>query len=196
MLLLWLAVLSMMSEPVQGLEPLLEPGSVLLLGEIHGTVESPAFASLAVRAALDTSHPVTVALEIPREETVRIAAYLQSEGKSNDRTALLAGAFWIDPFQDGRRSKAMLALIEDLRVLIKRGKRVHVTLLDDPGAISANRDRDVIMADNLQTAFELSPTDVFIVLTGNAHSRITGRSMGQLFARGMPALKVTALDVA
>ena len=127
---------------------------------------------------------------------MRIAAYLQSEGKSNDRTALLAGAFWIDPFQDGRRSKAMLALIEDLRVLIKRGKRVHVTLLDDPGAISANRDRDVIMADNLQTAFELSPTDVFIVLTGNMHSRIMGRSMGQLFARGMPALKVTALDVA
>ena len=173
------------------LAALVKPGSVLFLGEIHGTNESPAFVSRAVRLAASGDHSVTVALEIPKSETARIERYLHSKGQPADRAALLLGPFWTDPYQDGRRSKAMLTLIDDLRAM----KNVHVVLIDEPDAVSAQRDRDVIMADNLQTAVELAPHDVFIVLTGNNHSRLAGTSMANLFVRGMPSVKVTSLDV-
>jgi hypothetical protein len=185
-------LLSILLLVIEGLAALLKPGSVLFIGEIHGTNESPAFVSSAGSLAASTKHSVTVALEIPKSETARVECYLRSDGRPADRAALLAGPFWTDPFQDGRRSKAMLKLIDDLR----RQKSVRVVLIDDPDATSAKRDRDAVMADNLQTAVELAPDDVFIVLTGNNHSRLAGTSMAQLFARAMPSLKVTSLDVA
>ncbi|HTQ81108.1 MAG TPA: hypothetical protein VMM92_14000, partial [Thermoanaerobaculia bacterium] len=102
---------------IAGLAPLLAPGHGLLLGEVHGTVESPAFLANAVCLALQAGRSVTVALEIPLQEEARFEAYLGSAGSAADRTALLAGAFWQDPYQDGRRSQAMLALLESLRRL-------------------------------------------------------------------------------
>src|ERR1051326_1106924 len=99
-------------DPVDGLGPLLEPGSVLLLGEMHGTEESPAFVDRAACLAHKAGQPVTVALEIPVQEEPLISAYLSSQGGEKDRAALLRGSFWADPYQDGRRSKAMLGLIE------------------------------------------------------------------------------------
>jgi hypothetical protein len=187
-----LAVSAAPCEPVNGLMPLLKPGSVLFIGEIHGTNESPAFVGRAACLASGGNHSVTVALEIPKSESARFERYLHSTGRQADRDALLAGPFWTDSFQDGRRSKAMLALIDDLRML----KTVRVVLIDEPDATSAKRDRDAVMADNLQTAVELAPDDIFIVLTGNQHSRLAGTSMAQLFVRGMPRVNVSSLDVA
>jgi len=191
-------------EPVEGLGPLLEPGSVLLLGEIHGNTQSPGFVSRAACLALDAGHPVTVALEIPRQEEERTAAFLASEGGEKDRSAFLAGPFWTDPYQDGRRSQAMLALIENLRSLRKAGKPIRLALLDTTVPPADGRSRDHVMADNLKVAFDASPKDVLIALTGNLHSRVTMGSpwdpkyepMGYFFTQAKPAVKVTALDVA
>jgi hypothetical protein len=191
-------------EPVEGLGPLLDPGSVLFLGEIHGNAQSPGFVIRAACLALEAGHPVTVALEIPQQEEERIAAYLASDGAEKDRTALLAGPFWTDPYQDGRRSQAMLALIEDLRALRRKGKPVRLVLLDTTVPPADGRSRDHTMADTLKAAYDASPQDVFIALTGNLHSRVTLGSpwnpkyepMGYFFIQAKPAVKVTALDVA
>jgi hypothetical protein len=160
-------------EPLEGITPLLEPGSVLLLGEMHGTTQSQAFVSRAACLALGAGHPVTVALEIPQQEEARITAYLASDGGEKDRAALLAGPFWAGTYKDGRSSRAMLGLIEDLRAMRRKGSPVRVALIDSMVPPADGRSRDHMMADNLKAAFDAAPKDVFLALTGNLHSRVT-----------------------
>jgi len=190
-------------DPVEGLAPFLEPGSILLLGDIHGTAESPAFASRAACLAHKAGHAVTVALEIPIQEEPLITAYLSSPGGEKDRAAVLAGPFWTDKFQDGRRSLAMLGLLEDLRILRRQGSPVRLLLLDafPPSADDPTRDR--LMARNLKAAVDAHPQDVVLVMTGNLHSRVTLGSpwdpkyepMGYHLTQAEPKRKITALDV-
>jgi len=180
---------------------LLRRGQILLLGEMHGSQESPAFVAGAACRGLRAGRSVTVALEIPTEEESRVAAYLASGGNIEERDTLLAGAFWQDPFQDGRRSQAMVALLEDLRRWAHEGRKVRVRLLDRlPKAAAPERDR--AMAAELETAVKASPDDLFLVLTGNLHTRTSRgtpwdpkqENMGFLVAPSHPGL--LALDVA
>jgi hypothetical protein len=185
---------------VRGIEPLLKPG-VVLLGEIHGTNESPAFVGEIVCHALRAGLPVTVGLEIPGEEEPRFAAYLDSAGTAADREALLAGAFWQDAYQDGRRSEAMLGLVERLRQLRKQGAKVRLVLLDVTGA-SSGQERDRAMAERLKAAAGGAPADLIVTLTGNIHNRTVQGTpwdasyepMGYLVARDS-ALHPLSLDV-
>jgi len=118
---------------IEGLEPLLAPGAGVLFGEIHGTVESPAFVANAACLALRAGFPVTVALEIPREEQPRVDTFLASAGMVADRAALLDSSFWQDKYQDGRRSQAMLSLLDELRRLRRGGHPIRAT----PGSAAA-----------------------------------------------------------
>ncbi|HZF08455.1 MAG TPA: hypothetical protein VFE33_06650 [Thermoanaerobaculia bacterium] len=189
---------------VEGLAPLLAAGHGLLLGEMHGTVESPAFLADAVCLALQAGRSVTVALEIPLQEKARFEAFLGSAGSAADRTALLAGAFWQDPYQDGRQSAAMLALLESLRQLRHSGNAgaaLPVVLLDSTPQAPA---RDRFMAERLSAAVAQRPQDLFLALTGNYHNRLAPGApwdahyepMGLLLSRLRPDLPLTALDVA
>ena len=56
--------------PIAGTEHVLEPGTVVLLGEIHGTREGPETVSRLACAALEQGQQVTVALEIPQNEAI------------------------------------------------------------------------------------------------------------------------------
>jgi hypothetical protein len=189
-------------QEVEGLQPLLTPGSGLLLGEIHGTVESPAFVANAACLALRAGHPVTVVLEVPREEQGRVDAFLASHGTAADRTALLDSPFWTDVYQDGRRSQAMLALLDDLRKLRQGGRPVRATLMDRTERPSSGQERDHWMAEELAQTFDKNPDAVVIVLSGNVHSRITRGTpweanyepVGFLLVNARPDLRVTALD--
>ena len=207
---LWLVLLLILStqasraatlecKEVPGIDPLLKKGQILLLGEMHGTTEVPAFVSTAACRGLRAGHSVTVGLEIWTDEAARIAISLASGGKPEDRAALLAGPFWRDVYQDGRRSQGMFALIEDVRRLRKEGRKVQVKVFDRlPKAPGAERDR--AMAEELLSAIEASPEDLFLVLAGNLHTR-TARgtpwdpnleNMGYLVAQRRPT--VVALD--
>ena len=189
-------------QPVDGLPPLLLPGSVLLLGELHGTAESPAFTGNAVCLALAARLPVTVGLEIWREEEARIAAFLGSPGAAADRAALFASPFWRDSYQDGRRSEAMAALLENLRRFRHDGWPVRVTLLDRQ-VNGSGQERDRALAERLRGIVAAAPTDLVITLTGNLHPRLAKgvpwdksyENMGFLFTQAAPGVKATALDV-
>ncbi len=157
--------------PLGGLDEVLKPGKILLLGETHGTAESPAFvADLACHAA-QTGRPVTVALEVNRAETPRVEAYLASKGLPEDRATLVQGDFWSNQVRDGRSSEAMAGLVESLRRLRQQGASLKVELIDPgPGEYKDGPDRDRRMAANLEAAVERSPGDVFVSLTGNLHN--------------------------
>jgi hypothetical protein len=154
-----------------GLSPLLAPGQILLLGEIHGGVEGPALLGEAACAATLDSGTAVVALEVPVQEQARLTAFLDSDGSAEARTALLGGPFWQRSYQDGRSSLAMLALLDHLRLLRSAGHDVRIFAFDEkpsaPGQV-----RDDAMAAALIAAVEAAPAGaVFLAFAGNVHTR-------------------------
>lgn len=187
---------------IAGLDPLLEPGTVLLLGEIHGTREAPAFAAGATCRALELGRDVVLALEIPLDERSSFETYLESLGGAEDRRALLDGPFWKRASQDGRSSHAMADLIERARTLRAGSGRLDVRLFDRDGE-GGSQARDRRMARELGEIAADAPDAVMVVLTGNVHARITPGTrwdpdfepMGYLLREALPDRPIVALDL-
>lgn len=160
-------------------------GSVLF-GEMHGSVEAPAFFLGAVCSPLrDRSVPaVVVGLEFPLEQSEPIAAYLDSAGRPADGTALLSTAFWRRSEQDGRTSAAMFELVEGLRVLSHADSRLQVAVFDDRSG-DARGERERMMARAWQKSRAAHPGAMSLALTGNLHARRTAGFAGDPAYRPM-----------
>lgn len=167
--------------PVSGLAGLMRPGgAVVLLGEVHGTEQSPAFVGDVLCAAARERIPVALGLEIQPAEQARIDRYLDSRGGAEDRARLLAGPFWRPSLLDGRTSEAMLRLIERARALRAAGSAVRILAfapdLPEPGA------RDRAMAGIVAAAARERPGDLLVAVAGNVHTRLTrGTSFDSTF---------------
>ncbi len=103
---------------------------VLVIGEMHGSNEYPAFAKSVVCQLLAANKPVILGLEIPENEQVAINRYLQSQGTADDRRVLQQGKFWQGKIQDGRSSVAMFGLIDAVRRLKQAGQKVLLAAFD------------------------------------------------------------------
>lgn len=160
--------------PVNALDRLAEQAPMLIIGELHGTRETPALVAELARLWADRG-AVQVGLEIPAQEQPRLDAFLRSAGVEADRQALLAGEFWQTPRErsDGRRSEAMLALLESLRSARVAGAPIDVLAFDDAAFHGPARDRNARMAEHLRLAHEAQPQTRTLVLTGNYHARWT-----------------------
>ena len=157
-----------------GLDSLLSPGRILLLGEIHGTEEGPAIVGEAACATADEGLPVVVVLEIPHGEQEAIEAFLASDGGEEAIGTLLGREFWQRGYQDGRSSAAMLALIDDLRSLRSAGNAVSVRTIDTDERLPTSQDRDGLLGRGIVEAVETAGSDaVVLALLGNVHSRTT-----------------------
>ena len=66
--------------PIAGVAPLLVPGTIVMLGEIHGTVETPAFVGDLACHGLVRGHRVLLGLEYPASEQADLETYLASDG--------------------------------------------------------------------------------------------------------------------
>jgi len=146
----------------------LPPHGTLMLGDLHGTREIPAFVGRIVAAAV-AREPVVLALEIPKDHTASIQAFLTSDGSPAMRAKLVSGPWWQMPFQDGRRSVAMADLLETVRELRAAGKPVDVVLIDDDGQREAGG-REEAMAQNVIAARRARPDAALIVYAGNLHT--------------------------
>jgi hypothetical protein len=176
---------------IAGAEPLLVPGAHIILGEAHGNVETPGF--VAALACLATKRgPLRIALEIPVDEQNAIDTFLASAGTASDKKQLLGGAFWIDAYQDGRRSQAMAELLDSLRQLRRLGMDLKVVTLDGKDA-----NRDQAMSERLLAAFSHDAKATFLVLCGNMHARKASGRWKQTFMATYVLQKgaqVTTLD--
>ncbi len=186
----------------EGLTSLIRPGAALLVGEMHGTIESPEFVGAVACAAIERRLGVTVALEVPREERARVVTFLGSSGTANDRAALLAGPFWQAEYQDGRRSQAMLALFDHLRRLRGSGS-LEVALIDRAESPATSQARDRWMAEALMAALAERRHGFVVSLTGNVHSRLERgvpwdpdfEPAGFIVRSAQPLLDLVSLDV-
>jgi hypothetical protein len=145
---------------------------MLLFGEMHGSLEAPAFVG-EVACAYSKDGPTALGLEIPGAEQVAIDRYLESDGGVEARTALLAGAFWTK-YPDGRSSAAMVDLIERMRVLRGQGQALSVFVFDLP----SDRDRDAAMADAIRAFHATNPGTRIVALMGNIHASQTPMKRG------------------
>lgn len=171
----------------------------VIVGEMHGTNETPdAFANLVCLAA-KARGPVTVAIEYPADMQPVLDAWLASDGSDAARAALLAGPFWRKPMQDGRTSIAFLRMLDRLRLMHLAGTVLSVRGFDAPWDGSDKRDRNAAMADRLTKIADTVP-GLTLVLVGNYHAIIreipSPRGAVHPAASLLPADKRVAVDVA
>ena len=157
---------------VAGAEQVLVPGAVVILSDVPGTVEAPRFASALACQSLASGKPVTLALDLPREERPAVDAFLDSDGSPAARKRLLAAPSW----RQQSASLARLELLEWVRTARAAGKPIWVTLLgtDELPARSASteREREHRMATALARAVDTTPRSVVIGLVANPHARL------------------------
>jgi hypothetical protein len=146
---------------------------LVMLGEIHGTQQSPLVLLSVVEAAVEHGHRVLVGLELIYDKISDEEDFVENPKQNRQLADVLHGSFWRDEYQDGRASLAMSELLVGLRVLNKkRADSVQVVILDDRVAYSgAIGSRDKFMADRLRTAIDKGNADFIVTLTGNLHNK-------------------------
>jgi len=157
--------------PIPGSETL--TGSIVVLGELHGTAEIPAaFASLVCDAASrKPKGTLLVGLEIPASAQGAIDEFMKTDGGAAATVALLAGGHWQREYQDGRSSEALLRLLDDLRRFRAAKLDIEVRAIDDMLArTAAERDARMAAAVNKGIA-DVLPKQT-LVLVGDVLSRV------------------------
>lgn len=190
---------------VGGLDYLLNQRTVLLLGEMHGTVESPRFVADLLCNVVASGHSVAVALQLPELDSEAVFKYLDSEGSKDDRKALLTEARELTQYHDGRFSEAVVGLIESIRVLRAQGGDVGLRLFVPPDVNSITRRNlstvERSMAAKVWEANEEFEADLLIVLAGLTHSRVIRGSeldpdyepMGYILSQWNPQWRLLSL---
>jgi hypothetical protein len=186
-------------QALAGVEPLLEPKGTLLLADPLGTRELPMAAMRMVCDAVARGLPVTLALSLPASEQPLLEKYLATEGLSQDVQQLLAeSSFWRRVYQDGRSSRAMLWLVEQVRRLRASGKDVSLVAFDSDK--ESGNAREARMAANLLKYREAHPDSWLLVLAGGTHVR-TARvgwdssfePLGARLSRELPGVRALAV---
>lgn len=151
---------------------LIAPGGLLLLGEVHGSKEIPRKVGELVALASER-RPVVLALELPAGRTPYLQTFLRGPGGDAERRRLVDDPWWRDPFQDGRRSAAMVNLLDAVRALGAGGRSVTVVAIDTDDVRASQEDRESTLTANALAARRRHPTATMIVYAGSLH---TGRN--------------------
>jgi hypothetical protein len=168
---------------IAGLDRYISNARGLIVADMHGTEEAPAFLTDLVCNLTHSGRAVALGLEYPRGEQHFIDEFLH-DPTDDPRPALLSSPFWIRPTQDGRTSQAMLKFLLSIRTEIKFGAHIRVIAFDatstdvppnNPiGGTAVFDRRDAAMAEYLRHELSnLNAAEVPIIFTGNVHARKT-----------------------
>lgn len=154
--------------PLEGADTILsQPGKdIIVVGDYHGTTEIPRLVFDIICHGAEEKGPIQIGLELPVSLRPALNDYLGSSGDSASRAKLAAA---LEPLQDGRGSRAMMALLESIRQLRVSGADLHVTpfqpVQDTPGS---TYEKD--MADAVVVGASSSDAVLSIVYVGNVHA--------------------------
>lgn len=160
--------------PVPGVEALWKDEiRYVVVGEMHGTTETPAAFADLVCAARDKG-PVTVALEFSEGMQPMLDAFMAAE--SNEAARAILAAYPHGPFvhHDGRGSAAMLDLLLRLRAMQRETPSLKVVAFapDSPRVQGFSQSYyDLDMGHRLATAARKAPGSRMLVLVGNIHAQ-------------------------
>lgn len=145
------------------------PGTVILLGEIHGNRQSPAAFSDIICHAIKADLKVKVGFEFPERYTDAFDSFTREPDSDKALQDLMGLSFWHSESQDGKRSAAMLELMQQIRRWrLDEGANISMFSFDSNGE-SEGVSRDEAMARHVEE--QAGNRRVTLVLTGNYHSR-------------------------
>ena len=152
--------------PVPGAERLWARSDLrfVLVGEMHGTNETPAIFGDLVCSARAAKRPIIAGLEFRDQQA--LDRFLDSRDHVTRVKELLATTEWQGT--DGRASSAMLALLERLRSMKAQGHLSRIIAFSASGKSAAECEET--MASALLRASADSRDALVIVLTGNVHA--------------------------
>jgi len=169
----------------------------IVIGEMHGTSETPALFADAV-CLTARSRPVVVALEFPGAEQPAIDAFLDSDGGEQARRAFLAAPMWNPPMKDGRSSEAVFRLFETLRQMRAAGQIASVVAFQAARFEAGQFSQEGSEKAMAQLVLAGTPAgSTVLVLTGNIHARRTAVPWEPRYlpmAAHLPAEATVALD--
>lgn len=202
----WLAAATLIAgldcAPPEGTAALLDrPERIIIIGEMHGTAETPAaFAETVCAAAL--RGPVTVALELPAGMQPQIDAFLTAPDEPTALVALEDTPFRDPRMDDGRTSEAMWAMLNRVRLLKADGRDVAISLFQPSSSRQKGLDQswyELDMGYLLAGAFHARPEARVLALVGNLHARNTGferfPDVGLPAAAHLPTADTLTIDV-
>jgi hypothetical protein len=168
----------------------------VLVGEMHGTNEGPTIFGDLVCAAGLSKRPIVVGIERPREEQEAIDAFMSSSNHEAAVQALLSKRGWNQ--LDGRSSRAMLSLLEKLRVLKLKGQVSETVAFSGLAVSETPAKSEERMASVLMAAGSRYPDALVIALTGNIHAskQAFAEISYSMMARFLPAAETLTLYVA
>ena len=134
---------------------------VIVVGEVHGSVEIPEFFTGLMR--LFRNQKMLIGLEIPNTEQIFVDRFLASGDDADLQESMFFGK---SSDHDGRSSKAMVDILRFIREL----SRARVICFDS--SHSAEVSRDYRMAQKILQEIAVHDPQKTIVLTGNIHSRL------------------------
>ncbi len=158
---------------VRGAAALTGRGSILLVGEVHGTTQVPELVGRIVcHAARAPEAKVILGVEITADNQAAVDAYLASDGADAADAALLAAPHFVSPTKDGRNSGAMHQLLVSVRGWRSAGAPIEVVCFDaGPGVAKTAAERDAAMAKTLTKIHGDRPGSTLVTLSGNVHNR-------------------------
>ena len=163
------------------------PGRILFIGEVHGSQEIPAVALAAAQFARDRGYHPHVGLEID-DANHHLDTFVKSSGQPEDTEHLLTAPHW--KLRDGRGSSAIFGLVVALRTCC------HAFGFDSPVAAARGSSPHARAMARVCAAHieEAAPEDVFIILAGSSHCRMSpGESLASICASNYPARVMSLL---
>jgi hypothetical protein len=181
---------------ITGTEPLWSrPGiRFTIVGEMHGTAETPAIFRDLVCSAFGAKRPILVGVELREQHEIDV--FMRS---GNDEAAvrnLSSAQEWSR--SDGRSSHAMLLLLKELRAFKLKGLISGIVAFADTFPEESAAQGEKRMAAALQVAANKNPDALVIVLVGNVHAcKGTLPDVGPypLMASFLPAAETVSLFV-
>ena len=126
-------------EPIENIESVLSR-QVIVLGEIHGTNESPRFAENLVCHLLKAKKRVVLALEIQNNYQSQIVEAINQTSEEAAVAQLGKMLFWRASMQDGKRSIGYMSLLRSAWRWKKQNPEFQVIAVDLPsGSVPLTR---------------------------------------------------------
>jgi uncharacterized iron-regulated protein len=155
-------------DPIENIESVLSR-QVIVLGEIHGTNESPRFAENLVCHLLKAKNRVVLALEISNAYQSQIADAMNQTSEAAAVAQLGKMPFWRPSMQDGKRSIGYMSLLRSAWRWKQQNPEFQVMAVDLPSS-NVPVAREEYIAAKLNEAVR-DPRMTVVALLGNLHSQ-------------------------
>jgi hypothetical protein len=152
-----------------GVDALLTERRVILLADVPGTKEIPDFVGRLACQAARKGIPTVVALELLRIDQDSVDTYLASRATAGDRAAFLQAMRSFGPQGSGNRgSKAVLELLDRIRVQRDSGLSIRVILFDEVATASTPAKARAATLERLR---RIEPETLLLVLVVRGQAR-------------------------